>query len=996
MRLRIWLAVLLWTVVVVALRAEGGELSCSFRDGVKLTPGFRAAPESALVVVDSDLMPGGGALELQRGRGEVSLTIEKLVETTEDFSIEFDLVRMEKNSSFAMALYSPTGANWGSIFIDSGGIVRVLNRENQYIKSDIILKDQKQYRVCAAYFRESGEMVVRIGDKLVSAAFPADRPLRRIVFSPQPPEGNRVLLGEVVFRSSPSAVVSRENALRGAEMTISDHAGTRTEARLSDGKLDTAGHVGVGGELTFRPAERINATAIQIYSGTPFTSGFPSGSCALKSYVIEGFSNGSWVELVRNTNAPDFDRRGGVAEDEFFLRHDLAKPVAIEEIRLKVVDSHDTGRRTTGDIAPEERVAAIREFQLFSDRPAVKTVSFGDLLQMDYRLPVYRHGDRAELTLVAAEDPRTPKTGKLTLFAPDGGKCLEKTVEIVPGRSTVAIDISDFPNGRFKSVLETESGSLTRLLRIDRLPVEKIPPEPREITGRKLLFTPDEYLLVSRENLPVEVIGAKAYELAHTPSPEKLLLTARSFTPHTDGSYTLMVDDYDYRGFFGGKRDLRTLVSKSRRGPFVAGEPSTAEARAPERCIRPFLPGNTFVPAPPAGTRYEWYDPERDGKIPLNAIHRVFAYPENDYGCVKAPARTHWAVGRTADGRWVMLTREPILTDTWRFDGDDFDDGRQSNDNFAGSWLSVDPEHPELFLAHGQTVRRDAPYAVPYDNLDTAFRLLALYSTTDGVEWRFRNYLTLPDENDSPGAQHYGGLLLPLPDAELMLFYLYAYDADAQQIYIELNYSRDGIHFYRFPGAKPFLRSGTPGEWYYGHAFVRAPLYRDGDSYWQFINYASSAPHYYPEVFPLRDRLDEITGTDFRKRFAGRELAERLPVFESIGGWEGLAADAHQVKYSAGVLEFRVDGWFALSAGEETGRFTTRRLHGTGRATANAEVAPGGFIEIDLCDGSGEVLESRRLTGDGVELPLFDQLPEEEFYLSGRMRNARLYAIDFR
>ncbi len=115
-----------------------------------------------------------------------------------------------------------------------------------------------------------------------------------------------------------------------------------------------------------------------------------------------------------------------------------------------------------------------------------------------------------------------------------------------------------------------------------------------------------------------------------------------------------------------------------------------------------------------------------------------------------------------------------------------------------------------------------------------------------------------------------------------------------------------------------------------------------------------------------------------------------------LGGYEGIAKHCSKQNSSAGVLTFRVDGWFAVVADDEEGTFTTNVLTGAKNMSANYEVQKDGYIFIELKDINGNVLQTKHLTGDSLNAPVFENIPVKEFYLDVKMKNAKIYALYFK
>jgi hypothetical protein len=339
------------------------------------------------------------------------------------------------------------------------------------------------------------------------------------------------------------------------------------------------------------------------------------------------------------------------------------------------------------------------------------------------------------------------------------------------------------------------------------------------------------------------------------------------------------------------------------------------------------------------------YNPARHGSYALSDIGVIQNMDPYDFGCVQAGYRTYWIVARTSSGETVFLRDTPLFRDVPLYHGDSFDDGFTTNDNFGNSWLSEDGK--TLFLARGQTVRRFAPYDVPYDLLPNSSRIMTIYSTVDGVDWRYRHSISSCGPLDTPFSQQYGADIKFMPDAGLHLAFVNAYDSESQQIYLDLKYSRDGIHFYDFTDPHPFAKTANPFDWYFGELFTSQDIVQVGDRYYQLAS-GTSLPHYFAEPLFRHDAQSEITADDFKSLFANRRFAESLPYFKSIGGWEGLAEHTRNGHYSVGVMSYRADGWFGVRAGHRKGGFVTRPSREAARSPSTP-VSPKAACSASSC-----------------------------------------------
>ena len=141
-----------------------------------------------------------------------------------------------------------------------------------------------------------------------------------------------------------------------------------------------------------------------------------------------------------------------------------------------------------------------------------------------------------------------------------------------------------------------------------------------------------------------------------------------------------------------------------------------------------------------------------------------------------------------------------------------------------------------------------------------------------------------------------------------------------------------------------------------------------------------------------------MTADYMKKRYSPRKL-EKWPYFEKHFGssWERLAEHTRNATSSVGVLEYRKDGFFCAVADDRPGRMVTTEVSAKGKLTVNAEIGEGGYIEFKLvADGAEVPGYSKRIeAADGVALPVFDRLPEGKFQVDMRLKNARIYTLNF-
>ncbi len=607
-----------------------------------------------------------------------------------------------------------------------------------------------------------------------------------------------------------------------------------------------------------------------------------------------------------------------------------------------------------------------------------------DEVQAEFAMPIYRNPSKAELTVVVPKAMAELRAASVSVVSPEGKEVWNGSFRLSPGRNACVLkNIGSISPGRYMATVTVGKTSMKRMLRIERIPAMSRPTGP--IGFRKIFFTPDDWLFKSIRNLEIRYSKPKLTEAYHSSSPDVVNLYGSSFGRTVDGTYVIRGVEHPYRRGYLYSSEPRnfTVQSPSPDGPYVPVE--TVPKIEPSKDI---FKSYHILGWADGGRQYEMYDPATHGTYALSDIGIIQNIEAYDFGCVKAGYRTYWVVANTSSGKTVFLRNTPLFRDVPLYGGDDFDNGFTTNDNFGNSWLSEDGK--TLYLARGQTVRRFAPYDVPYDLLPNSSRILTIYSTADGVDWHYCHSISSCGPIDDPFSQQYGADIQFLPDAGLHLAFVNAYDSKSQQIYLDLKYSRDGINFYDFTDPEPFAKTANPFDWYFGELFT-SHIVQVGNRYYQLAS-GSSLPHYFAEPLFRHNSQSEITAEDFKSLFANRRFAESLPYFESLGGWEGLAKHARNGHYSVGVMSYRADGWFGVRAGSREGVFVTRPIKGGGALSVNACVAKGGLLCIELLDAKGRVLRAATIRGDSIKSPVF-AMPEGDFCLRVTMRRTDLYTM---
>ena len=117
--------------------------------------------------------------------------------------------------------------------------------------------------------------------------------------------------------------------------------------------------------LTLELDEPTRLREVRIHSGYLGFAGNPSGVSSVKSYRLQAWEGGRWVDLVEPvSDAPTYD---GQSRDDFAFIHAFS-PRRVSKLRLVVLETTDTGRRMrcpdTPCVEPADRVCFIREVEV--------------------------------------------------------------------------------------------------------------------------------------------------------------------------------------------------------------------------------------------------------------------------------------------------------------------------------------------------------------------------------------------------------------------------------------------------------------------------------------------------------------------------------------------------------------------------------------------------------------------------------------------------------
>ena len=276
--------------------------------------------------------------------------------------------------------------------------------------------------------------------------------------------------------------------------------------------------------------------------------------------------------------------------------------------------------------------------------------------------------------------------------------------------------------------------------------------------------------------------------------------------------------------------------------------------------------------------------------------------------------------------------------------------------SYTGSWFG--PYHPDNPAARSK-------------------RRIFLSLSADLLHWSLpQPLIATDDEQDNLDDAFYG--LAQMKMGDMWVGFLNTLHQVANTMDVRLVYSRDGLHWHFGNQRQSWLRP-TEGAWdCYMVTMPSVPVVM-GDEL--LCYYGGSRNHH--------DWW--ING-----------LAEGLDVPE--------ARDHSAVEYALGLARLRRDGFVSLDAGPvREGCIITRPLHTDGgRLALNAQVRPGGYIEVEVTDADDQVLAGferascRRFTGDNLHHVMQWRVEKSGGVIPGGrlrlricMKDASLYSLRF-
>ncbi len=773
------------------------------------------------------------------------------------------------------------------------------------------------------------------------------------------------------FAAAPKKITNRKNVasdLYGAtaEITHADGTVEKVNTLLQGSHADQAAAIFKGTPssivITFAQPEQINL--IRIYPGNLKYTPYPSGECGIADYKIERYNNGYYHPVVEVKNQPSYKASGASNHDEYCFEHSF-KPIKAEKIRITILKSGATGRSASSPkITPEaQRNSFIRSIEVYSSkRSNDQAVRLRSVLNGDFNLRVYRDQSDAKLFLDA-------KLGKLEadlkiIEEKSQKNIFSKIINIVNGKQFINIPITNIPDGRYIVSISARDknspfkGVVRRMLRIDRL--DKVAPPQGVINVANMrVFPIDDFHFAKRSNVENIIPEAESIETSKRMGFGDGRQDGR-------GSYAISRDSEGnfihrwYEKGNDGKNHIFYSYSKDLKNWQISDKTPTGEPVKLMQSHYAPLPAAAVprwgIKTPFKDAKIRFYDAAKDGSFDLQEV-RVQWFPPTIGNLKKhnlKPWTTYPLIER--NGEWLLLTKTPLYVERFDYNEDDLENDIDCNDNFGNQYLSDDGK--TMFVGKAGRLRTFAPFSVEYDNIPEAYRIMRIFYTNDGINWKYK-YFCPPDEKDPIGMQHYAYAVHRI-DKNFYIGFLAAYPCFDQQIYPEICYSRDGLNWNRLENHTPWVKNTPINTWLWGMIFIEShpmPFEHNGE-YFLPLGACWSRPHHY--YFAKTDSPDfpQI----LRRRFESQGLVENWKYFKEMGNsWEAMAESMRKTKNNTvGIARFRKDGFIAVKA-KNNAELVSRTFE-----AANCEmlINAKGEFKIELLNADDKVIADANFNGD--------------------------------
>ena len=216
----------------------------------------------------------------------------------------------------------------------------------------------------------------------------------------------------------------------------------------------------------------------------------------------------------------------------------------------------------------------------------------------------------------------------------------------------------------------------------------------------------------------------------------------------------------------------------------------------------------------------------------------------------------------------------------------------------------------------------------------------------------------------------------------------------------EIIYSWDGFRWTRFQREPQFLDNGPFGHWTHGGNYLNANAFEHNGKVYQSMRWMGNFYHFMAEfVHTDTMSLDHVDAKYMESIYKPRKL-ERWPYFHKYfdGSWEKLAEYARNSISAIGILEYRKDSYFFMTANDEEAQAVTVPVQAEKSMSINTQVRDGGYLKVTLLDEDDQVIpgyEKEYGTIDDTGLVVFENLPQGKFKVKLDFKNADIYSLMF-
>ncbi|MEE2658636.1 MAG: hypothetical protein VX733_09050 [Candidatus Latescibacterota bacterium] len=298
--------------------------------------------------------------------------------------------------------------------------------------------------------------------------------------------------------------------------------------------------------------------------------------------------------------------------------------------------------------------------------------------------------------------------------------------------------------------------------------------------------------------------------------------------------------------------------------------------------------------------------------------------------------RTIWGEGEE-DGVWLSYSEDGIV---WRDCG-------------ANPVISRGSDTTQSLVRDPRTGNY-----VAFGRFGVGGRVVGRSESEDALHFSAPELVLAPDEFDEEGTQFYGMPLDIYEGIYLGMLWVYREGVDGC-IETALATSRDGMTWERTLDRQSFLRLGPEGSWEDGMVRVSQCFLTVGDQIYLY--------------------------------YGGVQGAHTGRKFDSV--------ERHH-QPAIGLATIRRDGFVSVEAGEVQGELLTHPCDLSGALHVNASTRPGGWVEAEVTDDRGLLLESwrsARFTGNATAVQLefagdLDDLADRDLRLRFRLYRANLFS----